>query len=477
MVATHISGNGNGNGNGHKPAATPSPATVQPAAVPAGYDAATLSHALLEVVSEKTGYPVEMLELESDLEADLGIDSIKRVEILGALRAQFPALPQADPEAFAEVRTLGQIVEYLGRGIQTGAAPEAAPAVQPPAPAAVPAAAAPVSTPSASGLDVEVLTTAFLNVVSEKTGYPVEMLELESDMEADLGIDSIKRVEIMGAMRAQFPSLPQADPEAFAQVRTLGETVNYMIGSAAQASAPVAVVSAPVVEVPAPEASEASEAPAAPATSGLDVELLSRALLEVVSEKTGYPVEMLELESDMEADLGIDSIKRVEIMGALRAQVPNLPQADPEAFAEVRTLGQIIDYMTQAVPSAQPAAVTPVMVFDPSIPRGVVQLKSIPQPDSAAFDLPQGHICLLTDDGTPATSALAAELTQRGMQVAVLSFPPSVVANQAAPAGWCAPGDPRRSQRGAAGRTAGRTFPHRRAGRRSDPLEPARAAG
>jgi acyl carrier protein len=44
-----------------------------------------------------------------------------------------------------------------------------------------------------------------LNIVSEKTGYPSEMLELDMDMEADLGIDSIKRVEILGAMRNVYP--------------------------------------------------------------------------------------------------------------------------------------------------------------------------------------------------------------------------------------------------------------------------------
>ena len=66
------------------------------------------------------------------------------------------------------------------------------------------------ATPAAeAGYDVETLTKALLNVVSEKTGYPVEMLELSTDMEADLGINSIKRVEIMGAMRAQFPNLPR----------------------------------------------------------------------------------------------------------------------------------------------------------------------------------------------------------------------------------------------------------------------------
>jgi len=39
----------------------------------------------------------------------------------------------------------------------------------------------------------------------------VETLELDMDMEADLGIDSIKRVEILGALQAQFPDLPKVE--------------------------------------------------------------------------------------------------------------------------------------------------------------------------------------------------------------------------------------------------------------------------
>ena len=44
-----------------------------------GLDLAAL---ILAVVADKTGYPAEMINLDMDLEADLGIDSIKRVEIL-----------------------------------------------------------------------------------------------------------------------------------------------------------------------------------------------------------------------------------------------------------------------------------------------------------------------------------------------------------------------------------------------------------
>src|SRR3546814_5870902 len=45
----------------------------------------------LAIVAERTGYPTEMLGLDADLEADLGIDSIKRVEILGAFQKAMPA--------------------------------------------------------------------------------------------------------------------------------------------------------------------------------------------------------------------------------------------------------------------------------------------------------------------------------------------------------------------------------------------------
>ncbi|MEE4252801.1 MAG: beta-ketoacyl synthase N-terminal-like domain-containing protein, partial [Desulfuromusa sp.] len=50
-----------------------------------GAETATVEPLLLSIIAEKTGYPVEMLELEMALDTDLGIDSIKRVEILSAL--------------------------------------------------------------------------------------------------------------------------------------------------------------------------------------------------------------------------------------------------------------------------------------------------------------------------------------------------------------------------------------------------------
>ena len=54
-----------------------------------------------------------MLELSMDMEADLGIDSIKRVEIFGALTKQYPDMADINPNELTELRTLGEIVHYV----------------------------------------------------------------------------------------------------------------------------------------------------------------------------------------------------------------------------------------------------------------------------------------------------------------------------------------------------------------------------
>ena len=98
-VAAAVVLGGHGNGGGRMPAAAPAP--VAPAAIAAapaaerhdrpastapGTSAADVLVQLLQIVGERTGYPEEMLNADSSIEADLGIDSIKRMEILAAFQ-------------------------------------------------------------------------------------------------------------------------------------------------------------------------------------------------------------------------------------------------------------------------------------------------------------------------------------------------------------------------------------------------------
>ena len=231
------------------PGRVPEPAPV-PMAPPTPAPAPVLSRAsavhavLVEVVSEKTGYPAEVLEPGMQLDADLGIDSIKRVEILAALQERLPEAPVIGPEHLGTIRTLGQIAEFLG-----GVANEVAPR-----PVEAPVAEAPIGSP---GMDE--VHAVLVEVVSEKTGYPAEVLEPGMQLDADLGIDSIKRVEILAALQERLPEAPVIGPEHLGTIRTLGQIAEFL-GSAGSPSAPApppapAPVQPPRLE-PTPPASE-----------------------------------------------------------------------------------------------------------------------------------------------------------------------------------------------------------------------------
>ena len=215
--------------NGHGIAAAPAAAPLaKETPVPTGPSEKELTAQLLSIVSERTGYPPEMLDLNLDLEADLGIDSIKRVEILGTFQQSFAASGIAVEEGLMEkltgVRTLQGIIERVME--QLG--PRAAEPSAPPLPAAVHAQepARPAASPQVSAkLDKPGLTAQLLSIVSERTGYPPEMLDLNLDLEADLGIDSIKRVEILGTFQQSFVasgiSVEEGLMEKLTGVRTL----------------------------------------------------------------------------------------------------------------------------------------------------------------------------------------------------------------------------------------------------------------
>ena len=83
------------------------------------------------------------------------------------------------------------------------------------------------------------------------------------------------------------------------------------------------------------------------ADSGLEVVDFQELLLEVVAEKTGYPREILSMEMSLEADLGIDSIKRVEILSALQERMPGLPEVDASEIPSLQTLGQVLQFIEE----------------------------------------------------------------------------------------------------------------------------------
>jgi hypothetical protein len=67
-------------------------------------------------------------------------------------------------------------------------------------------------------------------------------------------------------------------------------------------------------------------------------------------------------------------------------------------------------------------------VDDFGIRREIVQLKSLPEPDQLDFELPEGHCCLISDDGTDLTVEVLRQFAQHAWPVVVLRFPQDVIA-------------------------------------------------
>src|SRR5262249_12511504 len=113
---------------------------------------------------------------------------------------------------------------------------------------------------------------------------------------------------------------------------------------AAPAVAAVAALDEPAVGPP--PGSAAGAAPDVPAEPR-SADKIGALLLEVVADRTGYPVDMLNVDMELDNDLGIDSIKKVEILSAVRERVGDLPSGDMAAFAALRTLRAIAEEYAQ----------------------------------------------------------------------------------------------------------------------------------
>ncbi|MBU0544042.1 MAG: SDR family NAD(P)-dependent oxidoreductase, partial [Proteobacteria bacterium] len=190
------------------------------------------------------------------------------------------------------------------------------------------------------GSDIQ---NALLSTVSHLTGYPVETLGLDMDLEADLGIDSIKRVEIFSSLEEKIPGIPSIPPEAMGSLKTLGKIIEYLSGFTSVYNTSLAKADKAVSQESDYQHNKKEE---------LCKNSIKEALIETVSHLTGYPVETLGLDMDLEADLGIDSIKRVEIFSLLEEKIPGIPSIQPEVMGSLKTLGKIIDYLNKSRPGA-----------------------------------------------------------------------------------------------------------------------------
>jgi acyl transferase domain-containing protein/acyl carrier protein/NAD(P)-dependent dehydrogenase (short-subunit alcohol dehydrogenase family) len=338
------------------------PAPVVSAPSAPGSDSADVKARILALVVEKTGYPKDMLDLELDLEADLGVDTVKQAELFAAIRETYD-IPRDANLKLRDFPTLAHVIQFVydKRPDLVGAPVSAAKEkVQPATP--VPAQAGPDSAAAeqnkvAAVVPAKVSATEdvkerLLALVVEKTGYPKDMLDLELDLEADLGVDTVKQAELFAAIREVY-DIPRDQNLKLRDFPTLAHVIQFVYDKRPDlAGVPVSAAKeemqpaplAPTQAAPVSALAGESKVDAGQPAAASGTENVKERILALVVEKTGYPKDMLDLELDLEADLGVDTVKQAEMFAAIR-EIYGIPRDQNLKLRDFPTLAHVIQFV------------------------------------------------------------------------------------------------------------------------------------
>ncbi|MEI7482254.1 MAG: SDR family NAD(P)-dependent oxidoreductase [Elusimicrobiota bacterium] len=230
-----------------------------------------------------------------------------------------PYTPAKEPAMAATSAAAPAAISHMGAAPAIGHTPEA---ISQPEPVA-----AHKETPEAYGLkptaygdlSQDSVQAEILTMIAEKTGYPKDMLELDLDMEADLGIDTVKQAELFAGIREHY-NIARKENLSLKDYPTIRHCIKYVMDE--KGAAPAIGHTPEAISQPEPVAAH-KETPEAyglkPTAYGdLSQDSVQAEILTMIAEKTGYPKDMLELDLDMEADLGIDTVKQAELFAGIR---------------------------------------------------------------------------------------------------------------------------------------------------------------
>ena len=296
---------------------------------------------VLALVSAKTGYPVDMLDLDLDMEADLGVDTVKQAEVFAAIREAY-GIARDDQIKLRDFPTLSHVIRFV-----YARRPELSNKPAPPPSIKVDEVKITISEPPVLSMKEDNVKDRILELVVEKTGYPKDMLDLDLDLEADLGVDTVKQAEMFAAIREIY-NIPRDENRKLRDYPTLSHVIRFVYEKRPDlaAAAPSPAESAPPIAAVVVDDSTKSDA-------------IKDKILEIVAEKTGYPKDMLDLDLDLEADLGVDTVKQAEMFAAVRAAY-NIPRDENLKLRDFPTLAHVIKFAHDRQPVAAPA--TPVAV-------------------------------------------------------------------------------------------------------------------
>ncbi|MGW2661313.1 acyltransferase domain-containing protein [Nocardia tengchongensis] len=200
---------------------------------------------------------------------------------------------------------------------------------------------------------------------AEATGKPVLASLIAGCLPAGVQVATPLQAVSQAAPNTALPqSIPMPDPVAAQPVSPPAVTlapvaaVTHVAPTAPVAPAAPAAAATPVAAAPVPAVAPAAAVGNAPVTATApaqgaihDRAQVLASLREMYAEALEYPIEVLEEDALLEADLGVDSIRQTDLMGRAR-MLFGLPEPDSSIrTVDFDTLGKIADYVLAAAGS------------------------------------------------------------------------------------------------------------------------------
>jgi malonyl CoA-acyl carrier protein transacylase/acyl carrier protein len=370
-------------------------------ATPAVPSRSELQTEIVTLYARAMAYPPEVFTEDIQLEAQLGIDAAKQLKLLHALETHYRLPPKPQNFRLCDLGTVGKVTDFV---LRTMAVRARQPVSDSNAAASTESSAAsssddgPPRGPRSAGRrperrhraregeqatrglprnnvtpllreastpeDViarEVLYREIVAVFAQGTNYAVDVFSEDAGLEAELGIDSVKQMELLSRLEARY-RLPRR-PGTFRMddydtLRKITDFIHHaIIADAVHIEEHITAVPLPTV-APAFVPSESDiererTARLAASASNLHARLtrdvLQTEIVALFAEAMHYPPEVFSEDAELDAELGIDSVKQMELLSTLAVRYQLPPRPDGFRLSEYGTLRKITDFLQDAL--------------------------------------------------------------------------------------------------------------------------------
>ena len=179
--------------------------------------------------------------------------------------------------------------------------------------------------------------------------YPESVFTDNADLEADLGVDSVKQTELLARMSEEFGVTVAVGDIGLTELSTLDHVAGAILQRLTAIPSPPPAVSGPPPAVPSPPPAvptppiEATSEPARP--GAIDRAELLAELRRTYAGALDYPESVFTETADLEADLGVDSVKQTELLARVTERLAGGSTGRDVPLAELATLGAIVDFI------------------------------------------------------------------------------------------------------------------------------------